>query len=98
MPKMGHPLREVPGFDQGLVTRLRDLFSVTTAEEFLGLWRSVPSALSGAIGGTQQTASLAQAAEEVLGSEKVAEIAAAERRPYPFATGHEPPPDDKKTF
>ncbi len=98
MPKTGHPLRAVPGFDPGLVARLRDLFSVTTAEEFVGLWHSAPSALSDAVGGTQRTAGLAGAAAEVLGSEKVAEIVAAERQPYPFATGHEPPPDGKKTF
>jgi hypothetical protein len=98
MPKSGHSLCEIPGFDPNLLAQLRDQLSVTTAEEFVGLWRSVPSALAGAVGGTQRAALLAKAAQEVLGSEEVAAIAEAERRPYPFATGHEPPPAGKKTF
>ena len=98
MPKTGHPLREVPGFDPALVLRLRDELSVTTAEEFVGLWRSAAGSLAHLFGGSKEASRLAEAATSAIGSERLEEIVQAESSRYPYFTGHDAPPAGKKTY
>jgi hypothetical protein len=96
--KLGHPLREISSFPGELVARLRDEFSVTTAEEFVGLWRAARKNLEEALGDAEQTEVLVRKAMESLSPTELQAIVEAERRSYPFATGHDPPPDGRKTY
>jgi hypothetical protein len=96
MPKLGHPLREIPVFEPSILERLRDKLSVTTAEEFVGLWRSVPEALSSVLG--PRTAELADAATRTLSPQDIENLSKAEESSYPFRTGHWPPPAGKTNF
>jgi len=98
MQKAGHPLREIAGFDQNLVARLRDELSVTTAEEFVGLWHSSPVELSNMLGGEQRTSGLALLAKSALSKEEIESLTRSENSDYPFKTGHEAPPSGKQTF
>ncbi len=96
MPKLGHPLREIPEFDPPLVARLRDEYSVTTAEEFVGLWRSVQAQLRSLLGSKAEE--LASAALRRLSPEQIADMHRAEQSEYPYRTGHDAPPAGKSTF
>ncbi len=91
MPKSGHPLGTIPGFDSAVVAMLRDNFSVSTAEEFIGMWRSIPGQLSELLGGHKEASRLARLAESVISPEEMARIQKAETDSYPFRTGHESP-------
>jgi hypothetical protein len=96
--KFGHPLREIPGAPSDLLMKLRDELSVTTAEELVALCRSSKEDLLRAIGDRDALESLAQRALEVVSPEEVKAIVEAEQRPYPYATGHEPPPKGRDTY
>ena len=96
--KFGHPLREISGAPPGLLMKLRDELSVTTAEELVALWRSSKEDLLRAIGDRGALESLAHRALDVLPPEEVKSIVEAEQRSYPYATGHEPPPKGRDTY
>ena len=93
MVKSGHRLRELSTFQGELAERLRDEFSVTTAEEFVSLSKAAPQALSMVVGGEQQLERLTRAAESVISRSDLEEILEAARRHYPYSTGHEAPPE-----
>jgi len=96
--KSGHPLQEISGAPPDLLMKLRDQLSVTTAEELVALWRSSRDDLLRAIGDHAGLESLAYRALNVLSPEEVKTIVEAEQRPYPYATGHEPPPKGRDTY
>jgi hypothetical protein len=96
MQKLGHSLRDIPGFEPSVLARLRDEFSVTTAEELVGLWRSVPQQIGSVLGGS--AAQLAEAAQRLLGPEALQNLARSEQSNYPFQTGHEAPPAGKTRY
>jgi hypothetical protein len=96
--KLGHPLEEISGAPPDLLMKLRNEVSVTTAEELVALWRSSKEDLLRAIGDRDALESLAQRALEVLSPEELKAIVEAEQRPYPYATGYEPPPKGRDTY
>ena len=96
--KFGHPLREISGAPPDLLIKLRDELSVTTAEELVALWRLSKDDLLRAIGDRAGLEPLAYRALDVLSPEEVKAIVEAEQRPYPYATGHEPPPKGRDTY
>jgi hypothetical protein len=98
MMKCGHPLREIPGAPSGLLARLRDELSVTTAEELVALWRTSKDDLLRAIGDSDALESLAHRALDVLPPEEVKAIIETEQQSYPYATGHEAPPKGRDTY
>jgi hypothetical protein len=98
MDKLGHPLRDVEGFPPDMVDRLRDQLSVTTAEEFVDLARRFPAAVQGVLGADEkQLADLRKCAVGAApDSEALSEAPAPDD--YPFATGHDAPPEGHDTF
>jgi len=97
MPKPGHPLREIPEFTPEVLARLRDEFSVTTAEELVGLWRTVPGPLASFLG-PERAERLAMLARKALSGDDFDSLVRAEKSTYPFQTGHDAPPSGKQTF
>jgi hypothetical protein len=98
LSKGGHPLKHITAIDSGLLTRLRDEFSVTTAEELIGLWKAAPEALTKALGGPAKVEPLVKQAAAVLSTEDVSQIEQAQQSSYPYATGHDAPPKGRETY
>lgn len=99
MGKPGHPLLELRDFSPQAAAQLRE-YSVTTAEEFLGLARTAPQQLISLLhldrAGLQR---LENAAAQVVSPQEQAEFAAAERRSSKeFGLGHDAPALGHDTF
>lgn len=98
MQKTGHPLRDIDGFPADVVDKLRDQLSVTTAEEFVDLARRFPDSVRGVLGTDEKQ--LADLRERAVSAAPLAETLSEEAPPddYPFATGHDAPPEGHDTF
>jgi hypothetical protein len=96
MPKPGHPLRKLNGFPSGATDELRQ-YSVTTAEEFLGLAEASREALEQLLKvDSARLDALLQIATDVVGPKLREEMARANGTKY--CTGHDAPPTGRKTF
>jgi hypothetical protein len=98
MQKIGHPLRDIEGFPLDAADKLRDMLSVTTAEEFVDLARRYPAAVQSVLGADDKQ--LAELRDRAGSAAPLAETLSEEPPPddYPFATGHDAPPEGHDTF
>lgn len=99
MGKPGYPLLQLAEFSSETVARLRE-YSVTTAEEFLGLARTAPKELNSLLEvGQAGLQRLENAAAQVISPEEKAEILEAEQRPSSdYGLGHDAPAAGRDTF
>lgn len=94
--KPGHSLRDIAAFSPELLARLRDRLSVTTAEEFVGMWRVAREHLTHLIGDSARANFLAGEAQKVIPASTMTGLREAESRT--FATGLDLPPGGQKTY
>jgi hypothetical protein len=97
--KPGYPLEKVAQFPREIVVLLRE-HSVTTAEEFLGLAQSAPTALASLLRTDQDgLRAFEKAAAEVVPAEELEQIAReAKKDSTRYGLGHDAPPAGKSTF